>query len=384
MILGSISGGSNKTTEIDSRSIKFGCLDVLDSFTKLAVLAIFSGYQACDRIFVNGKFAETVDVKKLGNFISYNLNHDVAPRRFSTQISFNRDFDNPVDVGENDYQGILSFSGGIDSTAGLLYALERKMNVVPMWIDFGQRNKKAEEAAVRWVLARLKIEPIIVRLDLEKIILDGWRQWNFIVPGRNFLFLSIANAILQRSRKRDNFILLCAHKDEMGHKKNRDKSLFFFEAASGFFSAAGEKKIAAFTPFKDFSKTEILSYWKKEWEKKFNVSPHDTTTCYYENGCGECEACLKRSIYLTAAGYPLDPAIRVNPMTDPSGFMRTKWIPRIKGKNLSRTNELDFLLAIEKHADSVPKEVSNYLLKLPWQTRAALERRKREIDSIKI
>jgi 7-cyano-7-deazaguanine synthase in queuosine biosynthesis len=309
----------------------------------------------------------------------------LAPRKFSLRVMDRDEFiiKNSV-LPENDYDGILSFSGGIDSAAGLLNCLDKGQSVQPLWISFGQRNDKAELAAARRVLARLKISPLVVRMDMREHILKGWKDWDYIIPGRNFLFVSFANAILKYSTKRKNFIYLCAHKDEMKHRRNTDKSKYFFAKSSNLFSLDDGKEVIVTTPFVNVSKTEILSYWKKHWIKQYKISPHDTTTCYYGRGCGKCEVCLKRTISLLASGFGVDPFIEVHPLKDPSGFIINKWIPQIKAGNFTRIKKLDFLIAIEKCLEIVPLKVKYFYNNLSPQTLLAVEKRKEEIENAEI
>ncbi len=170
----------------------------------------------------------------------------------------------------------------------------------------------------------------------------------------------------------------------MKHRRNTDKSKYFFAKASDFFSLDSGKKITVATPFANISKTEILSYWKKNWIKKYKISPHDTTTCYYGRGCGKCEVCLKRTISLLASGFGVDPFIKIHPMKDPSGFIMNKWIPQIKSGKFTRIKKLDFLIAVEKCLDIVPRKVKNFYDNLPPQTLLAMKNRKNEIENVKI
>lgn len=282
--------------EIDSNLINLKNDDLLDAFTKVAILTILAGYKKCDYIFVDDEFNKNIDLKKLSRYLSYVLNHkELAPRKFNLKVTDNRNFET-------------------------------------------QTNP----------------------------------------------FVCFANAILKCSVKNQNFIYLCAHKDEMKHRRNTDKSKYFFAKASNLFSLESNKEMIVTTPFANISKTEILSYWKKHWIKKYKISPHDTTTCYYDRGCGKCEVCLKRTISLLAAGFDTDPFIKTHPMKDPSGFIVNKWIPQIKSRKFTRIKKLDFLIALEKSLDIVPKMVKKFYNNLPSQTLLSIKRRKDEINSAKI
>ncbi len=372
--------------EINSNLINFKNNDLLGAFTKVAILTVLAGYKQCDYIFVDDKFNANIDLKKVSRYLSYVLNHkEFAPRKYNLKIIDKKGLiEKNSNPKKNDYDGILCFSGGIDSTAGLLYSLDRGQQIQPLWISFGQRNNRAELDAVKRVLIKRKINPLVVQMDIHKYILKGWRDWDYITPGRNFLFISFANAILKHSIKRKVFIYLCAHKDEMKHRRNTDKSKYFFAKASNLFSIDSSKEIVVATPFANVSKTEILSYWKKHWLGKYGISPYDTTTCYYGRGCGKCEVCLKRAVSLLASGFGIDPFIKIHPMKDPSGFIIKKWIPEIKSGKFTRIKKLDFLIAVEKCLDIVPKKVKRFYNNLPPQTLLAIENRKREIENIKI
>ncbi len=381
--IGKIGQGSN-CQEINTNSINLENRDLLDAFTKVAVLTTLAGYKQCDHIFVDAKFSNNVDLRQLSRYLSYVLNHkELAPRKYNLKITDRKNTIEKLDIsGENKrYDSILSFSGGIDSTASLLNSLDREQCVQPLWVSFGQRNNDAEAVAVKRILTKLKMKPLIVKMNIERHILEGWKDWNYIIPARNFLFACFANAALKHSIKSKNFIYLCAHKDEMKHYRNTDKSRYFFAKSSEFFSLDSGKEIFVTTPFADISKTEILSYWRKNWVEKYKISPHDTTTCYYEHGCGRCEVCLKRTISLLAAGFEADPFMKIHPMRDPSGFLKNQWIPQIKSGKFTIIKKMDFLIAVEKCLDIVPREIRRLHESLPSRTLSAINDRKEKIES---
>ncbi len=384
MKIGKIKLGNSYATITDS-FVNFNRL-FLDNFTKLAILTILAGYKKSDEIIINDEFPKEVNLKKLSSFTSYILNHQIAPRRFRINITPNqtekveiKTKNKLIKQNFKSLSAVLSFSGGLDSTAGLLYALDKKIKILPIWIDFGQRNNLAEYRAMQRILRRLKIKPLIFRLNLKSAILHGWKDWSFIVPGRNFLFLGLANSILKFSRLKIKTIYLCAHKDEMGFLKNRDKSQYFFDNVSAFFSAGSGQKITSLSPFKNYSKSEIISYWRRQWEKKYGISPFQTITCYYDGNCGKCDACLKRAVYLLAGGYNISSTVKINPLTDPAGIIKNSWLPRIKNGKLTRNNKLDFFIAVEKSLKIVPSYVRDFYQNLSLQTLKSIQRRKKEI-----
>lgn len=358
----------------------------LDNFTKLAILTILTGYNKSNDISINDSFSKKIDINRLSTFLSYIINHRIAPMKFNIKVKQLKGIA-PV-IKSLDYNtatlknvgAVLNFSGGLDSTAGLLYALDKKIEVLPLWVDFGQRNNAAEHQAVKKIANKLKIKPLILKINLKKDILRGWKDWDFIIPGRNFLFLSLANSILKFSQASKKYIYLCAHKDEMGFRKNKDKSQYFFNKASYFFSIESNKSVKAGSPFSAYSKSEVIAYWRKNWEKKYGISPFDTITCYYGGGCGKCDACLKRAICLLAGGYDLKNKVKINPLKDPAGLIKNSWIPRIRAGKMARNNKLDFIIAVEKSLDIIPSYLSEFYHNLSINTLHAAQRRRLEID----
>jgi len=372
--------------EVSSKSIGLRNFNQLDAFSKTGILLVLSGYRQCDYIVVNDVFSKKIKTNQLSKFLTYVINHPFSPKIFNLKIS---GLKSPRDPNfnfqvSNKYDSVLSFSGGIDSTSGLLNSLDRGQSIVPLWINFGQRNDRAELKSVKRVLSILQIEPYIVSMNINNYILEGWKDWNYIVPGRNFLFLSFANAILKRSSRSQANIYLCAHKDEMSHKRNTDKSRYFFKRTSQFFTQESNKEIIVNTPFPHVSKTEILSFWKRNWLKKYKISPHDTTTCYYGRGCGKCEVCLKRTVCLLASEFEVDPFIGYHPMKDPAGIIAKDWLPKIKAGKFTRIRKLDFIIATEKCIDIVPRYLRDFYLNLSRQTVASINKRKEEISKAEI
>ena len=50
--------------EINSNLINLTNNDLLDAFTKVAILTVLAGYKRCDYIFIDDKFNNDIDLKK--------------------------------------------------------------------------------------------------------------------------------------------------------------------------------------------------------------------------------------------------------------------------------------------------------------------------------
>ncbi len=380
--------GKVGTSLITTDTIPVSRPELLNNFVKLGILSALAGYKKQDRVFVNGRFSPGVDIGRLGRFMSYVVNHPAAPKHFDFQLTQNRQKGKEALVG-NDlcYDIILSFSGGIDSTAGLLYCLDNNLSVLPLWIDFDQRNKVSEMQAAQRILARLGMRNNQMNLSVGfgDFILKGWEDWSFIVPARNFIFIALAEALFFNSSKGKGTIYLCANREEMRKWKHRDKSAYFFRTASSFFKSDSGKNIVVTSPFREYSKTEILYWWKNHWEKKYGISPYDTSTCYYNSGaCGRCRACFRRTVSLLCAGYDADRNLEHHPLTDPVGLIKNEWIPEIRAGKISREGRLDFYIALEKTLDLVPRYLTEFYKQLPSRTKSAITRRKAEITAVEL
>lgn len=385
MNIGKILTKNSRIITTEDFSIK--PMGIVDNYTKLSVLVALAAYKKTNYIFLDDKFNK-IKLQFLSNFMSYVVNHPNSPKKFQFKIEQNIKTELNNDK-KNDipYDVILSFSGGIDSTAGLLYCLDNKLKVLPLWVNFGQKNKEAEKKSINYILGKLNIKNLLKsEINIEKQILKGWKDWDFIVPARNFIFASIANSIFKSSNNSKGMIFICAVKEEMRKWKHRDKSKYFFKTSSSLFSKDSRKNICLCSPFEKYSKTEVLYWWKNNWEKKYGISPHDTSTCYYnlKNPCGKCRACFRRTVSLLAAGYEIDNNLQVNPLTDPDNFIKNTWIPEINADKISRTGRLDFYIAMEKSKHILPSYLLEYYNNLPWQTIKAISKRKKEILSVKL
>ena len=385
MNIGKIANKNSHLITTDDIEIK--PKNTLDNYTKLSILATLAAYKKTDYIYVDDKFDRKIDLRFLSNFMSYVVNHPNAPKEFKFRIEQNSDEKLKASVKQDtSYDVILSFSGGIDSTAGLLYCLDNGLSVLPLWVDFGQKNKEAEKEASISVLKKLHKKSLEVSIDLEKQILNGWKDWDFIVPARNFIFAAISNSIFKYSNNTKGVIFLCAVKEEMKKWKNRDKSKYFFNISSQLFSKDSGKNIKLCSPFEKYSKAEVLYWWKHHWEKKYGISPHNTSTCYYDSAgaCGKCRACFRRAVALLAAGYEVDDNFQVHPLTDTINFIKDIWLPEIAAGKISRTGRLDFYIAMEKCKDILPPHLLKHYDNLSWQTLKAISRRKMEISNVKL
>jgi 7-cyano-7-deazaguanine synthase in queuosine biosynthesis len=273
------------------------------------------------------------------------------------------------------------FSGGIDSTAALLSALDKGMRPLLLWVGFGQKNQDQEYQVVKEVSERIKQVLAVVCIDLAEYIEQGWKEWDYIIPARNFIFVSIAASVLGHSSAKVGCVFLAAHEEEI-EESNTDKSVRFFRICSNLFSDYHQRDICVTTPFASVTKTDIISYWNRYWIDRYGISPHATITCYYGNNCGRCKACYKRNIALVAAGTTCDPDLKADVFLDEVGFIRDDFLRRIEHFPYKRKYE--YLLALTRMKARLPREIRDYLDSLADAEIACVQDRANEISSVNI
>ena len=106
---------------------------------------------------------------------------------------------------------LVLFSGGLDSTTCLYYALQKHKKVVVVSFDYSQRHKieirKAKKISSLLKIPHqiVKINPAIFRntslvnkeIKVPKNFSSTQKIPNTYVPGRNILFLSYATSIAE-------------------------------------------------------------------------------------------------------------------------------------------------------------------------------------------
>lgn len=206
-------------------------------------------------------------------------------------------------------KSIVLFSGGIDSTTALYWALRRKKNISALTFDYGQRHLLEIELAQR-LTARLKIPHKIFRVDLGQIggssltdptlPLPEYEQTGQIkegipttyVPFRNGIFLALAAAWAETNDMRE---IVCGFHviDSPNYPDTREPFIKAMEKAihSGTGAVFGRRKIRILAPFLKLRKSEII---RKGLSLGADYSY--SISCYsgLEVPCMKCSSCLLR------------------------------------------------------------------------------------------
>lgn len=219
---------------------------------------------------------------------------------------------------------VVLFSGGLDSTVALSWALSKGYGCSAVSFSYGQRHAK-ENRSARAIARRLGVKLYEIKLDFpwfgtsslvgaggrlpeHKLSAIGRRGDipSTYVPGRNLVFasagLSLADAIGARAVVLGPNIV-----DYSGYPDCRPAFYRALEKAAAFGTRQGDKgeRIRLLTPLIELSKAGIVRLGMKL------KAPLALTWSCYAGGrrpCGRCDSCLLRAKGFAEAGVP-DPAL---------------------------------------------------------------------------
>lgn len=200
---------------------------------------------------------------------------------------------------------IVLFSGGVDSSTCLGMARECDKNVIPVFINYGQRHNKYEHMAAVNVSEHYGLE--LLELNLENIFKDGnssltdlsldvshgdysnQTNANTEVEFRNGVFLSILASLAMQYGADE--IYFGAHKDDSG-VIYPDCSPEFISSIDQAINIGTHGKVRVNAPFMYRTKSAIVAYGKT-----IKV-PYELTYSCYEGTyppCGKCGTCIDRN-----------------------------------------------------------------------------------------
>ena len=222
-------------------------------------------------------------------------------------------------------KAVVLFSGGLDSTTALSWALSKGYECLAVSFDYGQRHTR-ENAAARAIARKLGVKLYEIKLafpwfdkcslvngkmklpdvSLSKIGKDGGIPSTY-VPGRNLVFAS-AGFSLADAVNAEAVVLGPNVVDYSGYPDCRPEFYRALEkaAAYGTRSGAGGRKIKLLTPLIKLSKSGIARLGVKL------KAPLELTWSCYSGGkvpCGHCDSCKLRARGFADAGLK-DPALK--------------------------------------------------------------------------
>ena len=215
----------------------------------------------------------------------------------------------------NKKKAVVIFSGGLDSTTVLYYALHNGYTVHAISYEYGQNHAIEIERAKKIIELNSNVKHLIVPISTKLFSSSSLTGNGLIpkdrpdinreiipstyVPARNLIFLSIAAAYAESNEISDIFIGINSQ-DYSGYPDCRNDFISSFEKTVNLATKTGRSSnhIKILTPLANLNKKEII-----QLGRKFNV-PYDLTWSCYDplidvNGnlqpCNHCDSCILRN-----------------------------------------------------------------------------------------
>ena len=217
-------------------------------------------------------------------------------------------------MGTNNKNAIVIFSGGLDSTTVLYYAIRNAYNVHAISFEYGQRHIIEISRAKQIIELNPDVKHIVVpistllfsksaltghgdipkdRPDISKEIIPAT-----YVPARNLIFLSIASAYAESNGIHDIFIGINSQ-DYSGYPDCRNDFISSFEKTVNLATKIGRSSehIHINTPLANMTKKEIVLLGNE-----LGVPFQMTWSCYdpvfdssgQAKPCNHCDSCVLR------------------------------------------------------------------------------------------
>jgi len=206
---------------------------------------------------------------------------------------------------------LLLFSGGLDSSTLLAKLIADKKRVHPVFMGYGQKHSRAEQAAALRVAGRYGVTGNISYIDLPVLkdsgsaLIDPTNEMPHrtyeelqmeigpsptYVPFRNGIFLSYATALALMNHIDE--VSLAVHASDYSNWAYPDCSPEFIGPMSSAVYIGTYLKVRVTAPFLHMTKSEIV---KLGTDLKV---PYELTWSCYTGGikpCRECPTCVERA-----------------------------------------------------------------------------------------
>ncbi len=213
-------------------------------------------------------------------------------------------------------KAIVLFSGGLDSTTCLYWALDKGYECETLTVSYGQKHDR-EVRSARRIADKLGVKQHFLTLDFPWLAssslvdksqpipdqpmeeIESGKIPSTYVPGRNLVFLSVAASLLD-----------AVHADAIVAGPNAVDFSGYPDCTPAFFKAAAEainrgtergvtRGVEVLAPLMDLSKADIVRLGAK-----LGVPFELTWSCYSggDKPCGHCDSCKLRARGFAEAG----------------------------------------------------------------------------------
>jgi len=213
-------------------------------------------------------------------------------------------------------KAVVLFSGGLDSTTVLVYAMKQGYDVYPLTFSYGQRHaieiKQSERTLEKYGLTprqtvfSIDLTPFVncslINKSLEVPEFAENRIPSTYVPSRNLIFLSVASGLAETLGAEKIFIGVNSV-DYSGYPDCRPEFVDAFNKTIAVGTKQGvESGIKVEAPILNMSKKEII-----ELGMSLGVDYSLTHSCYNPTpdglSCGVCDSCRLRLEGFRQAGF---------------------------------------------------------------------------------
>jgi len=221
-------------------------------------------------------------------------------------------------------KSLVLFSGGIDSTTALYWALAKGRDLQALTFDYGQRHN-VEVRLARRTARKAGVPQTVLKIDLgqvggsaltdKAIELPRYKKLAEMKPGPPATYVPFRNGILLAlaaawAEARGIPEIVCGFNiiDSPDYPDTRRSFVRAMEKAvnAGTKAAFGGEKIKITAPFVQMKKSEIIRLGLS-----LGADYSHSVSCYAggEIPCGACSSCLLRERAFAEAGVP-DPLIQ--------------------------------------------------------------------------
>jgi 7-cyano-7-deazaguanine synthase len=190
------------------------------------------------------------------------------------------------------YDVVCLTSGGLDSVVCLHLLRQQDLNPLPVFIDYGQRNREREFNALAINLESSGFaKPVVFDVSgFGRVIRSGLTDGSLRVledaftPNRNLLFLVLASSVAHTRAISKIALGFLTEKSAIFP----DQTDVFLKKAQDMLSESLGVNFRIITPLRDFSKANVV-----ELAKKLGI--HSTYSCHLGESepCGRCIACME-------------------------------------------------------------------------------------------